>query len=229
MVCIDQTLLALQGAGIAAQRGYAAGKVSALTAPCATVSVERATVDELVLKVQIFCPAAMGGPRCEDLAATAAEALRQIYARCVVGSCGFHGKTGLYNVPITASFSHDARVFQSSGSIIPAVKINGHQVSNVRNVSVRFSNTPVMATDPDTGTIEMGTAKKRWRITVEDQLNGNYAPREDMIDGFAVEVRHTAQKQVFEGCCWDSIETKIDDVGIRRTRVAITCLDPTVE
>lgn len=194
----------------------------------ATVSIQKAEVDTMTVAVQIYAPVSQGGTICEDLALTAAGALRRIGAECKVGSCSFSGKGGLFSLPVLATFTEQEDPTPLTPVAQPKVEIDGVVVANVVDVSTAFASTAVKGKYATTGEIGMVAGEKRWMVTVEDIVRSTISPQEDVTDGFTVVITRTDEKETYEGCCWDKITTEVTAIGTKRMRVAITCNDPVV-
>lgn len=226
---ISDAIDALEGAGIAARRGYLVGKIPHLTAPMATVSIESFQGYEMTLTVRIYTPLSMGGDACEDWALTAVNALKTRSSGCKVGACSYQRETGLFCVPITVTFSRLLKLMASQSVVIPAVEADGQVIPYVLAVTTAYTNSPAKLKEETTGALYMAAAEQRWRVTVEDVMDSHYSPRDTLTDGFTLTIYRVEQKEVYSGCCWESIKTSVEDDGIHRTRVAVTCVAPEIQ
>lgn len=224
---IEQIIEALESVDIPAQRGYPSGLMPSLTEPVATVSIQKAESNAMTAAVQIYSPVSQGGIACENLALQAAEALRTIGATCVVGSCSFSGKGGLFGLPLQVTFTKEQAVVPSTVTQ-PKVDIDGIVVANVVDVATAFTSTAVKSKDTATGEIGMVAGEKRWTVTIEDLVAPSRSPQEEVKDGFTVTITRSGGKETYSGCCWDKITTEVTEKGTRRIRVAITCNEPVV-
>lgn len=224
---IEKIIEALESVDIPAQRGYPSGAMPNLTEPVATVSIQRAELDEMTAAVQIYSPVSRGGITCENLALQAATAIRAIGATCVVGSCSFSSRDGLLSLPLQVTFAKEQTVV-SPFITQPKVAIDGIVVANVVNVATAFTGTPVKSKDATTGEVGMVVGEKRWTVTVEDLVAPSRSPQEEVKDGFTVTISRSGEKETYSGCCWDKVTTEVAEKGTRRIRVAITCNEPVV-
>lgn len=224
---IEKTITALTNAGIPAQRGYPSGVVPGLTEPMATVSIKKAEQDTLTLAIQIYAPVYKGGTVCEDLALTAADALRALGAQCELGSCGFGGKGGLFCLPLSASFTGSLTKGEKA-ALQPKVEIGGEIVSGLVEAAVTYSCNSVKVKDATTSEIEMASADRRWHVTIEDEVDARYTPLEQIEDGFTVVIARVNQEETYSGCCWEKQSMEAQGAKVRRVRVAITCNEPQI-
>lgn len=225
---IQKSIAALENIGIPAQRGYPSGVVPGLTEPMATVSIKKAEEDTLTLAIQIYAPVYKGGTVCEDLALSAADALRALGAQCELGSCAFSGKGGLFSLPMLVSFTGSLTKAEKAG-LIPKAEIDGEIVSDLVDVSVAYSCSTVKVKDTTTSEIEMSSADRRWHVTIEDEVDARYSPLEQIEDGFTVIISRVDQQETYTGCCWEKQTTQMQGDTVRRVRVAITCNEPQIE
>lgn len=224
---IEKTITALADVGIPAQRGYPSGIIPSLTSPMATVSIKKAEQDELTLSVSVYTPLSDGGTACEDLALTAAEALRALGAECELGACGFSGKGGLFSLPVLAKFTGELTTAEKI-KLIPKVEIDDVVQTGLSDVTVAYTCSTVKVKDTTTSEIEMASADRRWHITIEDVVDARSAPIEAIEDGFAMVISRSEQEETYSGCCWEKQSTQTEGERIRRVRVAVTCNDPTI-
>ncbi len=225
---IEQTITALEAAGLPAQRGYPSGLMPSLSEPMATISIRKAEEQSLILTVQIYAPVEQGGTICEDLALTAATALRPLGAECRLGGCSFSGKGGLFTLPLTAIFTQET-VAAAQTEDLPKVELEGRELSDLTDVSVTYAGSTVKVKDTTTSAIEMASAEGRWYVTVEERMDIKMSPVETIVDGFTITIVRTNYKEVYKGCCWEKITMETQDGQTRRVRVAITCNAPTVQ
>lgn len=101
---INETIQALQQAGIRAQRGFPVEKIPYLTTSVAGVSVDLVQAGMITLAVRIYTPLKQGGAVCEDTAALAAETLIPLGADCQIYSCTFDSQMGLFRMTVLATF-----------------------------------------------------------------------------------------------------------------------------
>lgn len=225
---IQKTITALKSTGITAQRGYASGILPSLTEPLATISIKKTDATSLTLTVLIYTPLSRGGTVCENLALSAAQALREVGAECELGSCSYGGKGGLFSIPVLVKYTQEEAAPAPVTVAQPKVVINGVTVSDVVNVSTGFSSSVVRGKDAQTEQTGMVAAERRWTVTVEDLVGAALSPQETVVDGFTVTVTRSGETETFTGCCWEKISTEVTAAGTRRVRVAITCNEPVV-
>lgn len=209
---LQKVIEVLNGAGLPAGRGFPAGKMPHLTAPVARVTLRQVTEDVTSVNVQIYGPLSLGGTACEDAAAVAAQALAALGGQWQIGSCSFEGRSGTFQLPVVVSFAR-----ATPQMLLPRVEIGGEAVANVVDVSTGF--TAALAADGET------TGEKRWTVTVEDLTD---EPGEPLADGFTVAVLRSGQRETYSSCCWAKITTMAAAEGIRRVRVAVTAVAPTM-
>lgn len=225
---IQSCITALKEAGIQAKRGFPSGLTPGLDAPMAAVSIQSAEATKMTMTVQIYAPVSEGGVYCENLALTAAEALRKLGAECKVGTCSYVGKGGLLTLPISAVFVQQVAQYQAT-AVIPEVKIDDVAVAQVVNVTTGYTSTSAKGKDSSTGLIQMVSGERRWTVTIEDIVEESLSPQIEVEDGFSVTVIRSGEKETYSGCCWDKITTEIVAAGTKRIRVALTCNEPMIE
>ena len=102
---INETIQALQQAGIRAQRGFPVEKIPYLTTSVAGVSVDLVQAGMITLAVRIYTPLKQGGAVCEETAALAAETLIPLGADCQISRCLTNmAPMGLFRMTVLATF-----------------------------------------------------------------------------------------------------------------------------
>lgn len=226
---IEQTIEVLKEAGISAFRGYSPEKIPHLSQPMATVSLQQMDADGVKLGVQLYGPVELGGTACEDLAPEVSEILCQLGAACTIGPCSFEGKAGVFCVPITATFKdQEAPPEQTEQNAVPAVQINGVQTPYVVDVRTEYAVNAVRVTDSNTGLASYYPKEPRCRVTIEEQLPQSKPALETVLTSFSLEIIRPGGRETYENCCWEKITTKMQDGGVRRTRVALAGAVPTI-
>lgn len=219
---IEKTVEALQQAGIRAQRGFPAGKMPYLTAPIAGVSVEQIKDGAMTVIVRVYAPTNQGGPVCEDTAVLVMQTLTQLQGQCSMGSCEFNGKTGLFCLPVHASF------VQEDASPTVEVYINDVLVPNVISVSTEYQADLDRYVNTQLNAPYFSVSDNRWIVEVVDLIPygemPNYAD-----DHFTLSIHYASGTHSYSGCFWQSVSAKPTAAGIRRVRKIASCYKPITE
>ena len=101
---ITAVIDALQALGIRADRGYPGKGMPYPDAPVVAVSLQEQTAEKLTLAVRVYCTVEFGGIVCEDLSMDIVPILEGQGAACTVETCSFDGKSGLFSIPIYATW-----------------------------------------------------------------------------------------------------------------------------
>jgi hypothetical protein len=101
---INDTLAALQQAGIRAQRGFPVGKMPYLTTPLVGVCIQHMDAANTTLALQIYTPLRQGGAACEDVALQVATVIQSMDAAYQIDRCSFDSKAGLFHITVLAIF-----------------------------------------------------------------------------------------------------------------------------
>lgn len=102
---INETIHALQQAGIPTRRGLPAGKIPYIDGAVAAVCIEKMEAALVTLAVHIFSPAALGGAACEDAALQASRAMVPLGGIYQIQAAEFDEKSSLFRMKVLVTFS----------------------------------------------------------------------------------------------------------------------------
>lgn len=213
LVCITQTIRALEEAGIPTRRGFPASVMPHTSELVAAVMVESVTEEAIVLEITVFSPAEQGGTVCEDSAVSAVAALSALGVRCSIKKCAFNGKSGMFSVPILAQW----RRKPSSG-----VKVNGVGCPYMTALSVQKEVNLVTIKDESTGEPTLTSAGKYWKVTIEEVLPASEPLPTVTEEAFNIQILRVTGTDYYRDCYWDKMEVQETLTGVRLIRVAKT-------
>lgn len=216
---VTSVVSALQDAGIRADRGYPSKMMIVPESPIVTVTVDASSQKETVLAVTVYGPADQGGRVCEELAQTTAEVLRGQKARCDVGPCRYDPDTGLYALPLLATwknFSHNV------------VRIDGEMLAYVTDFSAVQTRQVEPVTDEETGQVNVVNEEVIWTVAVQELLPFSEVMEVDPMDAFTLSVVHDNCTETYPECYWLSITLEETDGGLIRKRIARSWVERTV-
>ena len=211
---INLAIEALNAAGFRAERGYPGGKMPEPASPVVAVSLGEQTREEVTILARVYCGKEQCGAACEDTALGVAAVLKTMGANCVVGSCEFQGKLGLYCVEVTAVWPQ-----------IPPVRVlvGNVELPYVTAVTARQSWETLSSEDGITT-----VTKKGWSVSVEEMLPpASFLMEKDALV-FTVTLIHEAGTETYESCYWDSVTSQVGVDGVFRKREAWTWKEPVI-
>ena len=106
---LNDVVQRLEEAGMAVERGFPAGKLMTITEPVCAVNLLKADLraQTLTAQITVLSPAELGAAVCEDAALGAARLLSDQSYDCTLEACELNGRTGLFEMKMTARFSTD--------------------------------------------------------------------------------------------------------------------------
>ena len=122
---LDRVVVALNEAGIRAERAYPMGKMPEITDIAATVCLQKASVRDrnLTVLVTVFAPMSVGASACEETALIAGDVLRFHGGKASVGDCQFNGRTGLFSAEVTGVFADGLEIMLDGVPLAHAVSL----------------------------------------------------------------------------------------------------------
>ena len=195
---------ALSANGIPAVRAYPAGKIPMLTSVQAAVSLERLDQEEglAAVKVDICCPASMGGGMCEDTAVRAGILLQAMGGRCAQSGCHQLGHTQLLCVEVSASF----RGYETeTGWTGIAVTLAGAALERVSAVKSWRSIGEAAS---------LGDAV--WKFRIEQELLPGASEGTAITEPFTLTVTRGARNETYGECRLTYHRCELDSGGLRR-------------
>ncbi len=210
---LEQTVNALQVAGIRTARGHVAQPMPEPSSPVAAVTVREMTDTVSSVNVTVYTTAAQGGILCEDTALMVMEQLKKLNAACTMGSCSFNGRTGLFSVTVQAQYREN---------LTTAVLIDQVLQEHVVQISITNSAELYRVTNAETGTASTMGTDQGWHITLTELLPENTPPQQKSNALFDMIVRHPGGAEQYSDCRWERCTLERTPAGMKRTRVART-------
>ena len=199
-VMTQSILQVLRTGGIRCDYGYPGGKMPEPESTVAAVNLLSADLDKNMqtMLVQILTPVKQGATACEAAAMTAAELLRSAGGSCKISQCTADERTGLYCVPIQASFTTNSL----------QVRLNGQKL----NYAVGFT-----ATKETYETFE-STSVTQWKLRLEEFFpDGAEVP----ADPNGSVVIRAGTKDSYSSCTWIAEQRSYEAAGLRRIRTGV--------
>lgn len=219
---IQRVIEALQEAGIRAQRGYPAGKNPCLESPVASVCMEKMQTDSTVLAVWIYSPVSMGGTVCEDTAFQVVPILNALGGQCRLEGCSFHGKAGVFAMPVYVTF---CRIGSEEGW---SVKVAGVEQVYAIGFKAEYLSSVGVEYDSQTGSPYFSRRTKGWQLTIEELLPKEHPAEEENMNTFTVEYTDSGGVRRFQGCFLERVLLETTAEGYRRTRIVRSIQGPVI-
>lgn len=213
------TVQTLQEVGIRAQRGFPSGKMPYLTEPVAGVSVGEVKDGAVTAVVRIYAPASRGAVACEDTAALAMQSLSLLQAQCSMGSCEFDGKSGLFCLPLRATF------VQMDPTPSFEVYIDAQRVANVVNVTTGYHAKLERGEANGLNSSNTSVTDRYWVVQMEELMPVDEVS-EYLRDSFTLQIHHSSTIEQYRLCYCQTVSTESTPAGIRRVRQMCTSVPP---
>lgn len=207
---ITAVIDALQALGIRADRGYPGKGMPYPDAPVVAVSLQEQTAEKLTLAVRVYCTVEFGGIVCEDLSMDIVPILEGQGAACTVETCSFDGKSGLFSIPIYATW-----VTVPAAETAFTVQVGDRMLPYVTAVAARRDVEKTMGENAAVITTDDG-----WYITVTELLPLTSAPEADAADSFTLIVSRRGGTENYAECQWSEVYHEPTAAGVIRRRVA---------
>lgn len=225
---LELVLQMLRDAGFDAIAAYPGQKVPVVSGTVAAVHIEK--VDRagmtVTVEVNILCPAAMGGSRCELEALKATERLRWLGATCVQNGCRYDGVTQVYVVPVLATFVGVTEA--ENCEIGPGFYV--YVGGTLQGYAYCFSEEEVEDCQAEyamgeSSPVGISKGKKLWKIRIEDLIPAGSSESVDpMLEPFNIKVVTANKTEHYFHCKWTSVKREFTREGLRRIRTGISML-----
>lgn len=218
---VKRVIQILNDGGIPAQEAQPAGRMVNILVPVAAVSIQSIEQEkrEATVRVEIVAMASEGGAHCEDTAMKAYELLRDAGGVCSVERCTFQGKTGVFTMPVLATFSGDA--YRKNWVPLEdlwntfTVELGGNTLS----YATAFTATQAVS-DPETEEL----SDMSWNFTVEEWIPAGKSAPESPVGVFLMTVITDATREQFEGCSMTVVQRQMEESGVKQVRKGVAAL-----
>lgn len=214
---VTMVMAALNGGGVRTRRGFPNEKYIRPESPVATVNVDSAEGEDIVVAAEVF---AVRAEDCENTADRAVDALEAAGYSCSTNGCRFNEKMGLFSMRILVRRLPDSE-------LLCAIYLDEAVVTHVKAFSAS-SVAELYRHTSEEGTTEILRDEKVWTLTLEQMLPADALPEADSQNSFTLTVQHAGGSEVYTDCRWESVSREETVEGIRLTRVAKSWEDRTV-
>lgn len=214
MVIVDSVIEALTEAGLSAQKAYPGGAMPNITQAQMAVNLEKVdyTARSATVLVTVMVPVEQGGIACETAAVQVGTALESMGGVVVQEECRFNAYADAYYIRVLGTFYGSAVMEGWSAASEFTVEINDTVLANA--VSFRAEQ----AVDDVTGT-PLSTAV--WTFRLEEKFGWNEGPLPAPANSFSVAVLRSSGMEIYEECCWTSVELEDTATGLRQIRTGV--------
>ena len=224
---LELVLRRLREENFIADVSFPGQKFPVITEPVAAVHIEKVDRANLTVTVEvnIICPAALGGTRCEVEALRATEVLRWEGATCIQHGCEYDGLAQVYVVSILATFTciteaEDCtmgpgfRVYLAENQVTFAVSFQAEQVLNNE---IRYE----MGEDAPIG---IGNGSWHWKFRLEELIPAGSWESLHPEGTFKLRIETNTKTETYYHCRWTSVRREFTREGLRRIRSGISVL-----
>lgn len=210
MGIIDYVVKLLNDGGIQANTAWPADTMILAQIPVAAVSIEevdRKTCTATVL-VEVVCNFRNSGAYCQKRALDAYEILVNAGAHCVQGKCSFDGQSGLFSVPVRATFYGVAQSDSWQPMAKPTVKLNEVQLEYF------YACTAERSVDEEHSTL----LEAPWQFTLEEVFPCGAAEPSEVQEPFTLSVICNGVEESYQNCVVTLHQRMIEETGIWQIR-----------
>jgi len=214
MKIITNVMEALLAAGLSAREAYSGEQMPHITAPCATVSLEKLdhTARKATVLVTVIVPMAQGGSVCQSEAVKAGQVMEQMGGICVQEECRFHGYAQAYYIRVLGTFSGGTVMEQWSQTSDFTVKLG----NNILTQAVSFQ--AEQAVDEVTGT---PLSTEVWSFRLVEEYGRGEAPPPTPEEPFTMTVARSMGTETYNECVWTSVQLENTATGLRQIRKGV--------
>ncbi len=218
---VKQVIQLLDDGGIPANQAQPARKMVNVLIPVAAVSIQQIdqAKQEATVRVEIVGMAGSGGDQCENTAMKAYEILRSAGAVCQLQRCTFQGKTGVFSMPLLATFAGEA--YQKDWK---PLEIATHTFSVTAGTTALPHVTQFSATQAVTDVDTEELSDMSWSFTIEEWIPAGERAPDDPGDLFEMTVTTDVTAEHFEGCSMTSLQRQVMETGVKQIRKGIAAL-----
>ena len=217
----------LQEEGFNAGVAYPGQLYPRITQTMAAVHIEKVDRANLTVTVEVnmICPAALGGTKCEEEALRATEALRRAGAVCVQNGCRYDGISQVYVVPVSAAFTcitNGEAFAMGPGFQVHIDGIDQKYAVRFRGVEeLGYKAEYVMGESAPAG-ISRGPCL--WHIELEELFPYGTSISTESTGTFELKVAMFNKMDIYSNCRWTSVERQLSREGLRRICKGIAML-----
>ncbi len=229
---IQQVVSVLSSGGIRAKRGYPEETYFHPSAPVAAVYLDSAKGEEITVAAQIFATRAAD---CEDCADTAFSLLGSVGDVCMVESCKFDQKMGLFSLRVLVRWEpkEEEELIGGSTPTLGAAKtytvyLNEIQMPYVTAFSASFRGELYQNVSEETGETEILYTDQAWALSITEMLPLEAVEQSDAGEPFTISLVRNGVRETYGQCRWDSVRRTETAEGVRQWRLAKTWAGRTV-
>lgn len=222
---LDMVLLRLRSLGFRADAAFPGQNCPVITEPVAAVHIDEvdSANQTVTVKVNILCPAELGGVQCELDALQVTQMLSQSGAACVQSGCVYDGIGKMYSVTISATYTGTTETDEYR--IGPGFKVylDGIYISNVISFTAeRYGGSMLHFSMGEDAPVGSSSGSGGWKITLEEQIPvGGYELGEG-DEPFTLRLeKSTGYHETYSQCRWTSVMRTFNREGMRRIRTGI--------
>ena len=216
---LEMVLQRLREEGFVADVAFPGQKYPAITEPVAAVHLDKVDRANLTVTVEVnmICPAALGGVRCEAEALRTTEVLRWTGATCVQNGCEYDGMAQVYVVSVLATYTCIAEAetctlgpgFKVFVNEVPLQFVQSFTAEQKKELDVRYE----LGEDTPIG---IGNGSWLWTIRLEELIPaGNMESEHDDVP-FILQVESDAGTETYYNCRWNQVKREFTRQGLRR-------------
>lgn len=216
---LDMVLLRLREENFVADVAFPGQKYPAITEPVAAVHLEKVDRANLTVTVEVnlICPAALGGVRCEAEALRATEVLRWTGATCVQNGCEYDGMAQVYVVSVLATYTCVAEA--ETCTLGPGFKVfvNERQLHFVqafaaeqkKELDARYE----IGMDAPIG---IGNGSWLWTLRLEELIPAGNVEFGHTDEPFILRLESSSGTETYYNCRWNQVKREFTRQGLRR-------------
>lgn len=214
MVIVDAVVESLSEAGLSAQKAYPGGAMPNITQAQMAVNLEKLdyTARSATVMVTVMVPVEQGGAACETAAIQVGTVLERLGGVVVQEECRFNAYADAYYIRVLGTFFGSAVMEGWSAASEFTVEVDETVLKNA--VSFRAEQ----AVDDVTGT-PLSTAV--WTFRLEEKFSWGEGPLPTPTGSFSVTVLRSSGMEIYEECCWTSVELEDTATGLRQVRTGV--------
>lgn len=222
---LDMVLLRLRSLGFRADAAFPGQNCPVITEPVAAVHIDEvdSANQTVTVKVNILCPAELGGVQCELDALQVTQMLSQSGAACVQSGCVYDGVGKMYSVTVSATYTGTTEAGEYR--IGPGFKVYLDEIyipNAVGFTAERYGESTLQFTMGENAPVGSSGGCGGWKIILEEQIPvGGYELGEG-DEPFTLRLeKSTGYYETYSQCRWTSVTRTFNREGTRRIRTGI--------
>lgn len=217
---LEMVLQRLREEQFVADVAFPGQKYPAITEPVAAVHLEKVDRANLSVTVEVnmICPAALGGVRCEAEALRVTEVLRWTGATCVQNGCQYDGMAQVYVVSVLATYTCIAEV--ETCTLGPGFKVFVNEVQLHFAQSFTAEQKKELDARYEIGLdtpIGIGNGSWLWTIRLEELIPAGNMEFDHTDGPFILRVESDAGTETYYNCRWNQVKRVYTRQGLRKT------------